>query len=489
MTESREVEDLARQFLMAAGDVLRGEHVLPTPRYHPYLHVGRDYFGSSIASIGEFARFEQAIVNRHQRFAEATPLMERDFASNYIFSLLEAFIAETTRNAEDWSLDAPSLQKCLDSLVSAVDVDESEVACCREVSNMTTAGQYSLELAGVTVVPLTELPSEHRASAIRAIEDVIPHASGSYGGDDPGRWEPPHVIVISRGSSKNPFDKVHELSSQIDSFLFVARLLHAGTCSSLYEVQGNTALVRRFTPTLVRPRDHAGLLASPRTVQRVTRLDSGDVRRFSGICRAVEAVQGEAQTPLTNSFGVAKHRFQTSYHARSWPQEFIDLSIALEATLSGFDISDVALRLKNRAAALLATDDDSAGAIFNDIGHLYKIRSQLIHGSALSERGLNKSVSSITTVPDDGLAGVAVAHAVERLRDIVRRSLLARICLASCDPPLWEFGEDKGVDAQLADASTRSQWHSAWHEFLDRIGAGASAERPKNPTFLGREEE
>ena len=176
---------------------------------------------------------------------------------------------------------------------------------------------------------------------------------------------------------------------------------------------------------------------------------------------------------------MAKHKFQMSYHAHAWFEQLVDLSTAFEAALSGTDRTDVLLRLRTRASALLATDKDPAGAIFKDIGLLYELRSRLIHGTGLSERSLAKTAKSITAVPDDSMPGEAVAHAIDRLRDLVRRALLARICLAADDPPLWRLGEDHGVDAQLADASTRDKWCAKWRNVLGSFDAHRSVDRPR----------
>ena len=415
--------------------------------------------------------------------------MERDFANGYIFSFLESFVAEVTLHWEDLVRDAPSFGRCLDSLISAVDADSWEVACCREVSNLTTATGEPLKFDDVTVIPLTAPPSGHRREAAHAIAQVISHAQSSYGRTSPDGWDPPHSIVVARVHSAEPFEAAKALSTQIERFLFVARLLHASTCDSLYEVQGETGLVRRFTPTLMRFRGSAGSLWAPSMLRRTTRLESQDVGRFAGLAGVITAAEGEPKGFMLSSFGMAKHKFQMSYHAHAWFEQIVDLSTAFEAALSGTDKTDVLLRLKTRASALLATGKDPAGAIFKDVGLLYELRSRLIHGSGFSERGLDKAVRSITTVPDDSLPGVAVDHAVDRLRDLVRRALLARLCLAACDPPLWNLDEDKGVDAQLADASTRDKWCSTWRDVLGSFDAHGSVDRPRTAArFVSQED-
>lgn len=481
------LEVAAQAFLVSALQVLRRENVLPTPVFHPFLRVGRDYFGDSIRGLREFATFEAVIEELHPRFSRDVPLMERDFASGYVFSFLEAFVAEVALNGEDWSPDAPSVKKCLAHLVSEIEAESWEVACCREVSHMTTANGETLEFADVTVIPLTAPPENHSRAAARAIERVIPHAHSSHGRTSPDGWDPPHSIVVARDHSSRPFDSAGVLSGRIESFLFVARLLHAGTGNSLYEVQGETSLVRRFDPTLVRFRGSSASLLGPSMLRRTARLEPLDIGRFASLAKAIEAVEGEPQHMLLSSFSMSRHRFQMSYHAHAWYEQIVDLATALEAALSGIDKTDVVLRLKTRAAALLATGNDPAGAVFRDIGLLYGLRSSLVHGKPLKEKDLVKDAEKISTVPEGSPPGLAVAHIVDRLRDLVRRALLARICLATCEPPLWNLGEDKGVDAELADTSTRAKWRSTWRNVLRSFDAHWSVDRPRNAVDWGGE--
>jgi hypothetical protein len=40
-----ELHDLARAFIREAFVALRQDHVIPTPRFNPFVAIGRDYFG------------------------------------------------------------------------------------------------------------------------------------------------------------------------------------------------------------------------------------------------------------------------------------------------------------------------------------------------------------------------------------------------------------------------------------------------------------
>jgi hypothetical protein len=50
MTDKPALETLCRQFLVAASGVLPEERVIPPSIYHPFLEVGRDYYGQSVMS-------------------------------------------------------------------------------------------------------------------------------------------------------------------------------------------------------------------------------------------------------------------------------------------------------------------------------------------------------------------------------------------------------------------------------------------------------
>jgi hypothetical protein len=117
----------------------------------------------------------------------------------------------------------------------------------------------------------------------------------------------------------------------------------------------------------------------------------------------------------------------------------------------------------------------SAEHIFKDVGVIYGLRSTLVHGGAMSEKSLLKEVRKISTVPAGLPDRKAVAHAVERLRDLVRRSLLARICLATGDTPLWPLDADIGVDAAMVNDLRRKSLREAWRGTLSEIDAVASA--------------
>jgi len=92
-----ETAETARAFVAGAFDALRKEFVIPTPVFHPYVQVGRDYFGDTIRSVPAYHDLETRLDQLYpHRFAEPLKRRHAEFASGYIFSFLEACIALRT---------------------------------------------------------------------------------------------------------------------------------------------------------------------------------------------------------------------------------------------------------------------------------------------------------------------------------------------------------------------------------------------------------
>jgi hypothetical protein len=93
MTTTHDFHGTCTAFIGAAFNVLRQEHVIPTPVFHPYITVGRDYFGDSIRNLPEFSELEAMLEREHPRLM-AEPLKREysEFAGQYIFMFLEACV-------------------------------------------------------------------------------------------------------------------------------------------------------------------------------------------------------------------------------------------------------------------------------------------------------------------------------------------------------------------------------------------------------------
>jgi hypothetical protein len=97
------------------------------------------------------------------------------------------------------------------------------------------------------------------------------------------------------------------------------------------------------------------------------------------------------------------------------------------------------------------------------------LRAGIIEGGVYSEVSSGTPQGGLCAAAHNPPFGVAVAFAVDRLRDLVRRSFLARLCLASGVEPLWPFEGSTAVDAALADNEKRRQWREMWRSGLASI--------------------
>ncbi len=469
-----DVSDAARVFLRAALEVLRRDHVVPPATFHPYLEVGRDYYGPDLNDLPEYTELERALTAAFpERFGEDLPLNERDvFQGSYIFSFLEACIAGWSLADSSPDPDGPIVTEFIDFLMSRLVASEYEVVCCRIVSHLTTTDGRPAEIQGITIMPETQGGSVFQ----REILDIIPGAPTAYNRQRPHPWEPPHSLLVARDRGPDPFDLADNLSSRIEGFMLNMRLLHASTARSLYEIRGETSPVRTLKPQLLIFDTGAAVLSMAINLRRTTRLSTGDEAAFSGLSELVGEVNS-SPSGISTSFDIAVDKFVRSFAGGASIDKLVDLATALEAMLSGQDKEDVTLRLGTRAAALLTVDEDSPSTIFDDVKVCYALRSTLVHGGRLKSTDLMKQMRKLSTVPPDTLPGFVLPFAIDRLRDLVRRATLARLCLGSGTVPEWPMSGNPPVDSILVDDASRERWRGSWHSKLDTMGALSAAHR------------
>jgi hypothetical protein len=109
------------------------------------------------------------------------------------------------------------------------------------------------------------------------------------------------------------------------------------------------------------------------------------------------------------------------------------------------------------------------------------LRSKLVHGGQIKQKDLRTELRKLSTMPQgatDGGFGVAIGYAVDRMRDLVRRAILARLCLAAGPDPLWPFDGSTGVDSLLSDDGIRPHWRERWHQKLAALGIEDAANPP-----------
>ncbi len=133
------------------------------------------------------------------------------------------------------------------------------------------------------------------------------------------------------------------------------------------------------------------------------------------------------QTRTMNRLRLAINYFESSYR-KPWDEALVDLAISLEALLLEGG-SKAKKNLQNRVSTLIATDPKTSAKIKGDIGIMYNLRSQVVHGSAMSRSEFHKQIAELSGIAaheftfDDGRL------AVEKVRGYVReviRSLINR---------------------------------------------------------------
>ena len=482
-------EDLravARRLVEGVFDVLRAQHVIPTPVFHPYIQVGRDYFGDSVRAVDEHVPFNALLTELYPgRFDQGEDRFPPEYPDMYSFALVEAAVARCGR-ADTFDDPGDDIDASIDELLAVLDSPTYELVCCRVVSHLTTATREPLSLAGIEVVPEVEpdaVGDRAHNDILRRIVREVPRTPFALNRETPFPWDRPHALLIAREtlpvptSFRDRLDGLPTLSPRLDRFLLLLRLLTAATTESFYELEGAATLIAGQPVRLAN--FERGWFGS--RVRRTVRLDDGQRAAFEALGRMIDEAEvkreGMAATALDSALG----RFSASYTIDNEFERIVSLATALEATLSGEkdDSEALTFKLRSRCAALLATEQDSARAIFDDVGALYNIRSAVVHGGAMKQKDLRKIVARISTIEGGSVVsefGIAAARAADRMREIVRRAILARLCLAEPPDALWPLSGATSVDAMLADDATREAWRSSWHQRLEELGAGESAQ-------------
>jgi hypothetical protein len=212
-----ELRQLARRFIGAAFDALSAEHVLPTPVFHPYLAVGRDYFGDTIRALEEYRILERQLDETYpDRFAEPLKRRHAEFASSYIFSFLEACIARCAHEGE-FSAAAQGVDESIDELLAVLETATNEIVCCRHVSHLTTTTGAEVEIGEVTVVPEPQAWEQ----LVSRVQWEVRGAARAWNRDDPRPYDPPHSLLITREISDDPepYEVADRLSRRLEQSL------------------------------------------------------------------------------------------------------------------------------------------------------------------------------------------------------------------------------------------------------------------------------
>jgi hypothetical protein len=329
----------------------------------------------------------------------------------------------------------------------------------------------------VTIADITIYPESDTRGLLERTRDVIPSAESGFNRERPFFYDPPHSLLVTTvtKTDPDPYGVASELAGRFDRFLLIGRLLYAGTYESAWQVAGASTVVSPLHP-LYRTFQKSSM--PNLLMQRVIEFAPEHAPAIAALSEFLDQAVVTRDKMVATSFDIALLNYTRSHQRGDYYDRIIDLATALEAVLTGSDDDPegVGLRLRSRAAALLWTESDTGRAIFDDVKNLYNLRSRLVHGARIAEKDLLRWLRAVSTVPDSAMYGVAFSFAVDRLRDLVRRSFLARLCLASGDDPLWRFETSAPVDAALSDETERARWRQSWRATLASLGVASAAD-------------
>ena len=478
-----EIRRLAKTFLVEAFEQLKKLHVLPRSRYSPDILVGSDYEGGVLESCPSFPLLEQAIqATFRSRFDCDAAIDDLEFPHLYIYDFVESAVRRCTLNRDPYDDQARGALDSFEELITVLESRTVTAVACRVVQHMTTHDDSPMFVGEVAVHPATGW------DALREIDRIIPGTSLALPRELPLSFMSPSSVVYATTETEgNPSIAAESSSRQIAKFLQAVRLYGCSTTSTEIEVRGQTTRIGRLPP-----HSHEFLFRGEMNVvlQRPAVLEASHSGLLATISKLLSDASSLDEGKLIASWNIALARFDKSHQNPVWHENLVDLVTALEATLIGDGEENTALmqRLRQRSAALLGCNEDPPTAIYDDIGVLYGLRSTLVHGGNLNLKSLRKKLKKISTTAGDAPDGILTEMGVDRLKDITRRAILARLCLSIGPDAPWPRSSRVQVDRHLSDDGERTKWRAAWHQHLKDLGLSAACRPAPRLTKLGRQE-
>lgn len=286
----------------------------------------------------------------------------------------------------------------------------------------------------------------------------------------PGSREPRTLLVRERRGRDGWFVAL-ELRPHLVHASTAIRLVTAGTIVEPLEIHGQPRMVHAGGPSAVTfDPEHRGHW------RRVGVVGPSHLAGTEAIAARLCELDTRAEGKIPPAITIALSRFNRSHRAAAWADVLIDITIGLEAALSTGERDEITLRIKSRAANLLARPGDPPGAIFGDVGELLRIRGKVAHGEPIPQKRWEDLFAA------RGLTHVMVedrlAVLFDRWRDLLRRAILARLLLDHDGP--WRIGSPPavGVDDALIDPAQRRAWRRAIRRRADELGIAGSIDAP-----------
>lgn len=283
---------------------------------------------------------------------------------------------------------------------------------------------------------------------------------------------PASLLVATTELMADYETRVNEARRRVSHLIAAIRLATGSTAHAVVDIEGEPERVHWIGPSIT-PLPSWGF----RFVHRPVTLSKSNV---AGLTNLVSLIGSWGDEGSWVSVRVALNRLSRSVDGRTpgIVDQVVDLAIGLEAALAGTDKTEISLRLRTRAADILATDADSPDAIYRDVKTLYDLRSTVVHGGSLSEKSVKKAIASVTGVAATAWLAEQYLLALDRWRDILRRAVLARIALATATIP-WTVGGKRIVDVD--ELLLRQDNRDAWRQHIRSFWADHGLPDAPNP--------
>lgn len=470
------IRDAALDALSRSFSRLVEERVLPRSRYRPWIWIARDYYGHAVeVGDGPLAKALEAALP--QRF-ERSKGLGIDFPWNYAAALLEAAVAAATLADEPYDIASPSVQATVDAFVEKVravpratvlqlvaDVDVAHPPLPE--GHQAPLGE-TLEVAGARVIRV-----ENQAE--RFIERELPSAGYEVERSQVVVHPGPAVLLVATAEMLADYEaRVNEARRRVRLLLIAIRLATGSTAHAVVDVAGEPNRVRWISPSIT-PLPGWGFRFAHRPVMLAK-------TNVPGLESLTSFIGSWGDDPNWSAVRLALGRLSRSLdgHTPGFADQAVDLAIGLEAALAGTDKTEIGLRLRTRAADILATDANPPEAIYRDVKTLYDLRSTIVHGASLSVKTVEKAIGSVTGASAARWPAEQYLLALDRWRDLLRRAVLARIALTTAITP-WSAGGKGGSQLDVDKYLLREIDRDAWREHIQAYWADRGLPLALNP--------
>lgn len=482
MADLDAVEAAARGLVAAVLGILRGHE--RAVRLRPTEWMGlMESGGMTVMALPDYQRLEAALQAAFpDRFAG--PLGTHDLPEQFTWALVNGVVLTAASGYYGFDIPPEDVSAAIAEMIELIQRHKDQVLAARVITDITVTKPFY-----VGPVELRPVGSWGLTDAYRDMDRFMPGAGRLLDEDAKYRVAGSFTYTTLRTQAEVPLtDRTFEANAaarrealaQLETATAALRLATGSTSQVVVDIDAPPGRVR-----LLKPQVYRHDLETMEITQRIGRIGPDDSAALAKLGDRLASWGGDADNP--HSLGVALGRFNRSFVTRPWFDTLVDIAVGLETALLGrADNEEIALRLRSRAAGLLATATDSAATIYEDVKRLYNLRSKVVHGSSPTIAQLETQAYEISVAARTHRKGEKWALIMDRSRDLLRRAILARGFLTDAGkwPTKGNAAERFDVDALLIDAAARDELRRLWRGGLAEIGLPGAADEASPASLM-----